>query len=99
MASRKLTPLDFVLYALASPILLALAVRRWWERYQFMRVATQPSIICECGAPVTLVGVWRCSCRFTYAGHLLRRCPVCGTVPCIVRCYHCGLTTKLPEPQ
>ena len=98
MATRRMTPLDVTLFALASPILFALAVRRCWERYQFMRVATQPSITCECGALVMLVGVWRCSCRFTYAGHLLRRCPVCGTVPCVVRCYRCGVTTKLPEP-
>src|SRR6266852_4377385 len=30
--------------------------------------------------------------------HLPRLCPLCGRVPRIVRCYTCGLTTKLPEP-
>lgn len=98
MATRRLTPFDIVLFTLASPILCALAIRRSWEQYQFFRLAMQPSIKCECGAPVMLVGVWRCSCRFTYTGHLLRRCPVCESLPCVVRCYRCGLTTKLPEP-
>src|SRR5216684_1174789 len=48
--------------------------------------------------PHILVGLWRCSCSFIYRGHLLQLCPLCGRVPRIVRCYTCGLTTKLPEP-
>jgi hypothetical protein len=48
---------------------------------------------------VSLVGMWRCSCgNHVYRGHLLRLCPVCGTVPVVVRCYRCGVTTKLPDP-
>ena len=99
MAARTITAVDLVLVVLASPILCAMAIRRFCERYRFLRIAMAAGITCECGEQVSLVGVWRCSCRFTYTGHLLRRCPVCGTVPCVARCYRCGVTTKLPEPQ
>lgn len=88
---------DRILFVLASPILLLQALRRALERYRFFLLAMEPQMPCECGSPISLVGLWRCSCRFTYRGHLLRRCPVCGTVPCVVRCYRCGVTTKLPE--
>lgn len=87
-----------LLFVLASPVLLVLAIRRVIEHYRFFRLAMEPAIICECGSDVSLVGLWRCSCRFTYTGHLLRLCPVCRTVPSVVRCYRCGVTTKLPVP-
>jgi hypothetical protein len=89
--------LDGFLLLLASPILAVQAARRAVERYRFFRLAMTPAIVCECGARVSLVGIWRCSCTYTYRGHLLRTCPVCGTIPCLVRCYECGVTTKLPE--
>jgi len=89
--------LDWVLLVLSSPILAVQALRRAYERYRFFRLAMQPEMSCECGATVSLVGYWRCSCGFTYRGHLLRVCPVCGSIPCIARCYRCGVTTKLPE--
>ena len=88
---------DWLLLVLASPILLFQAVRRALERYRFFELAMQPEMPCECGATISLVGLWRCSCTFTYRGHLLRKCPVCQTVPWVVRCYRCGVTTKLPE--
>lgn len=88
---------DWVLLALASPILFFQAVRRTMERYRFFRLAMESEMLCECGSPISLVGLWKCSCSFTYRGHLLRSCPVCRTVPCVVRCYRCGVTTKLPE--
>jgi hypothetical protein len=97
MAGMKDAWTDGVLFLLASPVLLILAVRRAFERYNFFRLAMQPAIVCECGSTLSLVGLWRCSCGFTYRGHLLRLCPVCNTVPCVVRCYECGVTTKLPE--
>jgi hypothetical protein len=97
MASLNDTFVDSVLFILASPILLFQATRRAVERYRFFQLAMQPEMRCECGAAISLVGLWRCSCSFTYRGHLLRTCPVCGSVPCIVRCYRCGVTTKLPE--
>jgi hypothetical protein len=97
MATLTDTLTDWALFVIASPILLVQALRRAHERYSFFRLAMAPELPCECGSPISLVGLWRCSCRFTYRGHLLRICPVCGTIPCVVRCYRCGVTTKLPE--
>jgi hypothetical protein len=91
------TVLDCLLFIFASPMLLFQKVRRAVERYRFFKLAMQPEMPCECGSTISLVGLWRCSCSFTYRGHLLRACPACGTVPYIVRCYRCGVTTKLPE--
>ena len=97
MAELSDSWIDTALFILASPVLLFQAVRRGRERLEFFQLAMEPSIICECGAPVSLVGFWKCSCGFTYRGHLLRACPVCGTIPVVVRCYRCNVTTKLPE--
>ena len=94
---KKGIVLDCVLFLLSSPVLTALALRRARARYQFFRLAMEPAMRCECGATVSLIGYWRCSCGFTYRGHLLRMCPVCGSIPCVARCYRCGVTTKLPE--
>ena len=88
---------ELALFLLASPVLLCLAVRRGLKQLRFFVAACRTQIFCECGAAVALVGLWKCSCGFTYRGHLLRLCPICGTIPCIVRCYRCGVTTKLPE--
>ncbi len=65
--------------------------------FYFFRLAMEPHIPCACGEMLSLIGFWKCSCGFTYQGHLLRRCPVCFSVPCVVRCYRCGVTTKLLE--
>jgi len=97
MAGMKNTWIDWALFVVASPVLLFQASRRGLERYRFVRLAMQAEILCECGESISLVGLWRCSCGFTYRGHLLRQCPVCDTIPCVVRCYRCGVTTKLPE--
>ena len=97
MASVRIPWVDGILFVLASPVLAAQAARRAIERYRFFRLAMTPAIVCECGAEVSLVGIWKCSCNYTYRGHLLRMCPVCGTIPCVVRCYECGVTIKLPE--
>jgi hypothetical protein len=95
--AMKNSRLDLVLFILSSPILAVQALRRAHARYRFFRLAMESEMPCECGATVSLVGYWRCSCGFTYRGHLLRACPVCGSIPCIARCYRCGVTTKLPE--
>jgi hypothetical protein len=98
MASVRDLSVDVALFLLASPILAVQALRRVIQRYRFIRLAMEPTIICECGAAVSLVGCWQCSCKsWVYKGHLLRRCPVCHTTPYVVRCYRCGVTTKLPE--
>src|SRR5690348_8727403 len=88
---------DFILLVLASPVLLGRFLFRAWKHCEFLRMAAAPSVVCECGRRVSLVGIWRCSCGFTYRGHLLRVCPVCASLPRVVRCYGCGVTTKLPE--
>ena len=97
MASINEDFVDWALFIFASPILLFQAIRRAVERYRFFELAMQPEMQCECGSSISLVGLWRCSCSFTYRGHLLRICPSCRTIPYVVRCYHCGVTTKLPE--
>jgi hypothetical protein len=97
MAMKKDIILDWVLLILSSPILMAQVLRRGLERYRFFRLAMEPAMACECGTTISLVGYWRCSCGFTYRGHLLRICPVCGSIPCVARCYRCQVTTKLPE--
>ena len=97
MATVRDLWVDATLFVLASPILLAKVVRRVCQRYRFLRLAMATAILCSCGAEVSLVGVWQCSCGYTYCGHLLRVCPVCGTIPRVVRCYQCRVTTKLPE--
>ena len=95
---RWRTVIDVLLFVLASPLLLAAFLYRSWKHARFLSMATKPSIECECGREVSLVGMWRCSCGFTYRGLLMRICTVCGRLPSMVRCYGCGATTKLPEP-
>jgi hypothetical protein len=97
MAGVRNLWIDVALFVLASPVLAVKAGRGALQRYRFFRLAMEPAIVCECGVEVSLVGVWKCSCNYTYRGHLLRMCPVCGTIPCVVRCYECGVTTILPE--
>jgi hypothetical protein len=82
----------------ALPFRLPGIYRRLRNHIEFLRLATATRIFCECGSPISLVGLWRCSCTFTYRGHLLQICPLCGKIPRICRCYACGLTMKLPEP-
>ena len=98
MAEVKDVWVDVLLFVLASPVLFVLAVRRILARGRYLHLASQSAITCECGQPVSLVGKWRCGCgNYVYRGHLLRVCPVCHTVPIIVRCYRCGVTTRLPD--
>lgn len=86
-----------VLTLLASPVLVVKAAWRFRKHFDFLRMASQPAIRCRCGRPIFLVGIWKCSCTYTYRGHLMRYCPICGRMPRMARCYGCGLTTKLPE--
>jgi hypothetical protein len=89
---------ELALFLLASPVLLCLAVRRGLRQLRFFAVASRTQIFCECGEEVVLVGLWKCSCAFTYRGHLVTVCPVCGSLPKVVRCYQCGVTRRLPDP-
>src|SRR5689334_13134376 len=89
---------DLTIFLLASPMLAIVTLRRAIRKLRFFLAASRIEVTCECGAAVALVGVWKCGCGFTYSGHLLTICPVCASVPCVVRCYRCGITTKLPVP-
>ena len=90
--------LDVVLFVLASPILLGKALFRGGCLLDFYRVSYLPEIPCRaCRRTISLVGIWRCACGYTYHGHLLRVCPVCRSLPQMVRCFACGVTEKLPE--
>ncbi len=90
---------ELLLWMLASPVLLLKWIVQLAMRWRFWRVAYTTQLTCSnCQAAVSLVGLWRCHCGFTYRGHLLRVCPVCGSLPGMVRCYRCGVTQKLPEP-
>jgi hypothetical protein len=88
----------FTCWVLTLPFRILGSFLRLRNHIEFLRLATATQILCACGAPISLVGLWRCSCTFTYRGHLLQICPLCGKIPRICRCYACGLTTKLPEP-
>jgi len=93
---------ELALFLLASPVMLCLALwRGYWrglKQLRFFRVAVRTRIFCECGEEVALVGLWKCSCGFTYRGHLVTVCPVCRSLPKVVRCYQCGVTRRLPDP-
>ena len=87
---------DLALFTLASPILAGRAAIRAVRRVRLLQQATQPAITCRtCGSEISLVGLWQCACKFTYQGHLLRVCPLCGAFPRMVRCYNCGATEKI----
>jgi hypothetical protein len=90
---------DVVLWVLASPILFVKWLFRLRRKWRFYRVSYTPWLICKnCGSRISLVGIWRCSCGYTAKTHLLRHCPECHSLPRMVRCFVCGVTTKLPEP-
>jgi hypothetical protein len=91
--------MEFILWLLASPFLVLRAAFRALRRARYYRLSYAAAIRCRsCRAPISLVGHWRCGCGYTYRGHLLRECPVCGSLPRMVRCFRCGLTEVLPEP-
>ena len=91
--------LDLVLGILASPVLCAKGLCRAVRHVNFLRVSYQIKLVCRnCGAEVSLVGQWECSCHYRYQGHVLRKCPVCASVPRMVRCFGCGISQKLPKP-
>lgn len=91
--------LDVILFLLATPALAVRTLVRAVRRVEFWRAIYRTSSLCgSCGATISLVGLWRCQCGFTYEGHLLQVCPVCGALPKMMRCYQCGVTETLPQP-
>jgi len=76
---------EFLWWLLASPIWVLRWTMRMVRNLQFWRTAYAPEIRCgNCGEAISLVGIWKCGCQFTYRGHLLRQCPVCGSMPRMV---------------
>jgi|SRR5581483_9224166 len=98
MAGVKPVLWNIVVFFLASPLTLCIAMRRLWRRLRFLSFAWRTQVVCECGEIVALLGQWKCSCGFTYRGHLVTVCRVCGSLPKVVRCYACGVTKRLPDP-
>ena len=89
---------DAVLWCLASPLFLIRSCIGFLGGIEFWRVAYSTELACpHCLAKISLIGMWRCGCGYTYTGHLLRRCPICRTMPRIVRCFSCGVSRHLPE--
>lgn len=94
----KPVTIDLILLILASPILLVRWSVRMVKRIRFWKMAYTPHIPCRnCHSRLWLIGLFRCSCGFCYRGHLLRRCPVCSSLPRVVRCVQCSVTRLLPE--
>lgn len=91
---------DVIFLVLASPVFFIRWLFQLRKQWRFWRLSYSASIECRnCKAKIWLVGVWRCTCAFTYRGHLMRVCPVCGSLPRMARCFACGITQKLPEPS
>ncbi len=87
---------DIALLILASPVYLLIGAMRLARAVRFVRISSQESIACPtCGETILLVGFWRCNCGFTYRGHLVRLCPVCRTLPDVIRCEHCEATERI----
>jgi hypothetical protein len=88
-----------IAWALALPLFCLRSVLVLIKRRRFWSIAYRASIPCPtCDATISLVGIWQCRCGYTYRGHLLRECPVCHSLPRMVRCFSCGTTKLLPEP-
>jgi len=94
----KTLAIDLLLWLLASPMLFLRWIVRTVKRIRFLTTAYSPRIAClNCQTPISLVGMWRCGCGYTYRGHLLRHCPICHSLPRVVRCIGCGISHLLPE--
>lgn len=94
----KTLAFDLLLWLCASPLLLVEHSIRVFQRARYWKLAYTAAVSCKnCSADISLVGIWQCGCHYTYRGHILRVCPICYTLPRVVRCYECGLTAKLPE--
>ena len=91
MASAKSWWWDAALLLVASPVYAVVAGARLLRQAKLVRIMVQRAMRCRtCDDEVSLIGFWRCGCGFTYRGHLLQLCPICGTLPQLIRCEHCG---------
>lgn len=98
---ERVTPLFILACVLGLPFLLCWLVARAVRYAHILALSVSPSMVCyACGGEIPLTGgPWRCKCDYTYAGHLLKPCPVCGRVPRAARCPHCDVTTLLTLDQ
>ena len=89
---------ELIRWLLLSPLLLVLSILRTFRWFDFWAMSYQHEMLCRnCGSAISLVGIWRCRCGYTYKGHILRPCPVCDAVPRMARCFECGVTEELPK--
>jgi hypothetical protein len=87
---------DFVLFILASPVLAVRYMIRFFCQLGVVNKSLRTTLPCRtCGAEISLVGLWKCGCGFTYQGNILRYCPICKLFPNMIRCYRCGTTEKI----
>ncbi len=90
------TFLRILAYMIALPFLCGWFLYRSVRHLFRLSVSMKTEVSCpNCGLAVSLVGIWQCTCGFTYAGNLIMECPVCATVPRFVRCPRCQVTRKL----
>jgi hypothetical protein len=90
---------EIVHWLVAGPILLVRFILHAFRWFDFWAMSYCHQIACRnCGSAISLVGIWRCRCGYTYKGHLLRSCPVCDALPGMARCFRCGVTEELPKP-
>lgn len=83
-------------YILALPFLIIWGIRRMDKYMRVLVLSVSPSTPCvACKSEVTLLGIWRCSCGYTFKGHYMTPCSMCGRVPRLVRCLNCSVTTRL----
>jgi len=83
-------------YLLISPVFFIIGLVRLTYYGKRLVRSIQAALICpNCREEIPLVGMWRCRCGYQYTGHLLRPCPVCGGVPMLARCLHCGVTRMI----
>lgn len=97
---RKNNLLVEIFKIIGAILLLPISIYRTIKRSVFLirrlKRSVQTIIVCSnCSKEVSLTGMWQCVCGFQYAGHILKVCPVCHSVPNIIRCPNCGVTTLI----
>src|SRR5207247_52400 len=60
---------DWILWVLASPILFIRWIFRLARRWKVLQLGYRTELVCRnCRSPISLVGLWRCGCGYTYRG-------------------------------
>jgi len=80
-----------LVWSIKAPFHLGVALGRLWAA----RVLLQESIPCStCGTPIPQLGLWECSCSFSFYSAYFAPCPLCRAVPLFIVCGRCGASTK-----